>query len=228
MKTVAEYDAWIEHNISGRTVPHRRDLKRTYLKGRNLTAVFPVPVIHVRCIDYRTIVFGANCGHQLILGLVKKEHRGLPLAPGTDQIGISKDFNIFELQDAFTLGDPIMLERIMDHLASSMKGKSVLPVTGSLYTFFSKVYGLYSPDVPAHEVVGLKIPFVIKQYEKAKTVFSQSSLERIFVLLQEYEMRSKGVEDGRYDEKALLQELLFKIYNLRSERAKRQRFNTLK
>lgn len=132
-------------------------------------------------------------------------------------IGISKEFNVFELQDAVGKKELSKAIRIIQYFASNPKAASIQLVLSSLYSFFSKVYSLHSiqglNEKSAATALGIN-PFFVKDYLVAYKNYSMASLEKILLLLNHYNLRSVGVNDVGTDDAELLKELVVKMmYN---------------
>lgn len=132
-------------------------------------------------------------------------------------IGISKEFNVFELQDAVGKKELSKAIRIIQYFASNPKAAPIQLVLPSLYGFFSKVYSLHSiqglNEKSAATALGVS-PFFVKDYLVAYKNYSMASLEKILLLLNHYNLRSVGVNDVGTDDAELLKELVVKMmYN---------------
>ncbi len=133
------------------------------------------------------------------------------------QIGISKDYNIFELQRALSRRDVLKANRIVHYFSANSKKNPLPVVIGSLYNFFSKVYMLhFLKKLPEKELVsalGLRSAFFLREYHQAARVFPLSKTERIIGLLREYDLKSKGVDFNATGkpEGELLKEMVWRI-----------------
>jgi DNA polymerase-3 subunit delta len=129
-------------------------------------------------------------------------------------IGISKDFNQFELQNALGKGDVVGANRIIRHFAANEKKYPLPLVTGSLYSFFSKLLLIhYAKDKSQQGVATLlKVhPFFAKDYLAAANRYTAGKLVNIISLLRTYDMKSKGFEGNSVPDGELMKELVFKI-----------------
>lgn len=134
-----------------------------------------------------------------------------------ENIGISKDYNVFELQKALGQKDVLKANRIVNYFASNPK-KSPLPmVTGSLYNYFSKIYMLKSlrnaPDQEIMKALNLRSAFFLKEYRLAVRHYPLREVEKVLDLLKEFDLKSKGVgyiSTGKPDGE-LLKELVWRI-----------------
>jgi DNA polymerase III subunit delta len=131
-----------------------------------------------------------------------------------DNIGISKDYNVFELQDALAKRDILRANRIINHFAANEKDNSAPMVLASLYGYFSKILKYhFLPDkskFAAAQALGVN-PFFIDGYAKAALNYNSSKLKQIFSLLKEYDLKSKGVNNSGVTYGELLKELTFNI-----------------
>lgn len=130
-----------------------------------------------------------------------------------DNIGISKEYNVFELQAALSRKDPFKVNQIINYFESNPKANPIVLVLGNLNNFFSKVL-LYhyakdkSPQSLAREL-GVS-PYFIKDYELAARSYNYGKSMQIISLLREYDLKSKGV-DSNAGPGELMKELMFKI-----------------
>jgi DNA polymerase-3 subunit delta len=142
---------------------------------------------------------------------------GTYITPGhiEQYIGISKEYNIFELTKALSNRDISKCNRIVKHLTENMKRNPLIPCIAALYGFFSKVYMLHflKDKSPAEKVkvLGLKNDWAMKDYSAAATHYSPARLENIIGLLNTYDLRAKGVDNINTDDEELFRELVLRI-----------------
>ncbi len=127
-------------------------------------------------------------------------------------IGISKDYNIFELQTAIGKKETLKANRIINYFGANEKDNPMVMTVSSLYGYFCKLltYHFISDKKTAAAAMGVH-PFFVKDYEVAAKNYSVGKLKSIFSYLREYDLKSKGVERGDTTEGELLKELVFKI-----------------
>lgn len=129
-------------------------------------------------------------------------------------IGISKDFNVFELQKAIGLKNILKANQIINHFSSNPKDNPIVLTLINLYSYFSKIlmyHGLKDKsknNVAA--VLGIN-QFFIRDYEIAAKNFSEKKIYKIIHHLRICDTRSKGIENPSTSDGELLKELLFKI-----------------
>ena len=129
-------------------------------------------------------------------------------------IGISKDFNIFELQNSLGKKDILNSNKIAKFLSANSKNHPFVLTINSIFSFFTKV--LIFKQIQNFDKMKiastLKInPYFISQYQIASKNYSIKQLSYIFKYIKEYELRSKGIENNNTSPKSLLEELIFKI-----------------
>ncbi len=129
-------------------------------------------------------------------------------------IGISKDYNIFEFQNALITRDVVKANRIVQYFANNQKNHHITQIITNLYFYFSKIliYHVLKDKSRQNVASHLKIsPFFVSDYEKAARTYSQSKIIRVISYLREYDMKSKGYGNVSTDAEGLLKELSFKI-----------------
>lgn len=129
-------------------------------------------------------------------------------------VGISKDFNGFELQDAFVRKDVVKANRITQYFAANKKEHAIQKELALVFNFFSNlmVYH-YLPDKSQASVaksLGIS-PYVVKDYAAAARVYSKGKVFNIIGYIRETDARSKGIGGLSISEADLWKELVFKI-----------------
>lgn len=131
-----------------------------------------------------------------------------------ENIGISKEYNIFELQDALAKRDVMKSNRIVQHFAANEKEHAAPMVLASLYGYFSKLLRLhFLPDKSKGSVaaaLGVN-PFFADGYLRASANYNSAKLKQVFSLLKEYDLKSKGVDNYSITYGELMKELVYKI-----------------
>ncbi len=130
-------------------------------------------------------------------------------------IGISKDYNVFELQSALAKKDILKANRISIYFAQNPKENPLVVTISSLFNYFSKILQLHFSKNKMNDNVlagELKVhPFFVKEYKVAAQHYSPKKLVKIVSYLREYDLKSKGVNNVSTPDGELLKELLFKI-----------------
>ncbi|MEN8158227.1 MAG: DNA polymerase III subunit delta [Bacteroidota bacterium] len=150
---------------------------------------------------------------KLIIAIGNKE-RNITPAHVEEHIGISKDYNQFELQNALGKKDLLKANRIINYFAENQKNHHITQTISSLYYYFTKLLLIhYIKDRSKQNVAAtLKVnPYFVKDYESAAKRYSAAKVVDIISQLRTYDMRSKGYNGNTTPAGELLRELLFKI-----------------
>ncbi|MBR1799583.1 MAG: DNA polymerase III subunit delta [Bacteroidales bacterium] len=129
------------------------------------------------------------------------------------QIGISKDYNAFELQKAIGRRDALMCNRIVNHFAANPSKNPLPPLLALLYGYFVKVMVYHQLDDKASAAKELGCPpSFVADYATAARNYSLSKLASCIGYLHQTDLRSKGVGKANdVTDGELLKELVFKI-----------------
>lgn len=131
-----------------------------------------------------------------------------------DNIGISKEYNVFEFQDALAKKDVLKANRIVNYFAANEKENHPVMITGSLYNYFSKILKYhFLPDkskFTAASALGVN-PFFVDGYARAAANYNTGKLKQVFEHLKECDLKTKGVNNNGTSNGELLKELVFKI-----------------
>jgi DNA polymerase-3 subunit delta len=129
-------------------------------------------------------------------------------------IGISKDFNVFELQAALIEKKTLKANRIIRYFADNKKNNPMVMVLPQLFNLFSNlmIYHYLSDKSQGTVASELKInPYFVKQYEQAAKNYGAWKTMNIISWIRETDARGKGVESNAVNEVDLMKELIFKI-----------------
>jgi DNA polymerase-3 subunit delta len=129
-------------------------------------------------------------------------------------IGISKDFNVFELQAALIEKKTLKANRIIRYFADNKKNNPMVMVLPQLFNLFSNlmIYHYLSDKSQGSVASELKInPYFVKQYEQAAKNYGAWKTMNIISWIRETDARGKGVESNAVNEVDLMKELIFKI-----------------
>jgi len=135
-------------------------------------------------------------------------------------IGISKDYNIFELQKALGQRDVLKANRIVQYFMANPKKNPMPVVLSSLYGFFSKIYVFhFAKNLPEAELLRalqLRSAWFLKDYREAAKQYNLPKAAQIIGLLKEYDLKSKGVHYNATGkpEGELLRELIWKVLHI--------------
>jgi DNA polymerase-3 subunit delta len=135
-------------------------------------------------------------------------------------IGISRDYNVFELNKAISQRNGQKAFRIVQHFAGNPNDNPLVLTLGALFTHFLKILnyhllrrkyrGAAPPPGEAAAALGVN-PYFLRDYEEAARNYPAAKTAAVISLLREYDMRSKGRNNGAADHGELLRELVTKI-----------------
>ena len=131
-----------------------------------------------------------------------------------NQVGISREYNIFELQKALIQKDSFLTSRIVNYFEGNTKKNPVIPLVAFLYSFFSKLLvASISADRSERGLVSLlKIsPFAAKDYSAALNRYETSKIMDNISSLKQADLKLKGVNSGSESEGQILKELVFRL-----------------
>lgn len=128
-------------------------------------------------------------------------------------IGISKDYNVFELQNAIGRRDVVQCNRIINHFAANPKENPLPPILTILYGYFIKIMLYHQVEDKSQAAQALKVnPYFIKDYAVAANNYPLGKLASCIGYLYEADLRCKGVRSAAtMTDGGILKELVFKI-----------------
>lgn len=129
-------------------------------------------------------------------------------------IGISKEFNAFELQDALAKKDMAKAVRIIQYFEHNPKAGPIQLVLPTLYNYFSKVYAIYGlEDKSERKVASLfyNNSYAAKQALQTSALYGYQGIEKVLLLLHQYNLKSIGIDDAGTDDADLMKELAVKM-----------------
>ena len=131
-------------------------------------------------------------------------------------IGISKDYNNFELRKAVGAGDTLKAFKIVKYFADNPKDNPMVMTVSLLFSFFSQLlhyHGLNDKN-PRSVASALKInPYFVNEYVTAARNFPMRKVSQVISTLREFDVRSKGVKSNAVPQGDLLKELLVRIFS---------------
>jgi DNA polymerase-3 subunit delta len=132
-------------------------------------------------------------------------------------IGISKDFNNFELQKAVGEKNIFKANMIVHYFANNPRDNPINLTIASLFSYFSKLLTYhYLTDKSKNNVASvLKVnPYFVRDYEISAGKYNVKKTVQIINLLRTYDMKSKGYGDLSSTPGDLLKELVYKILHI--------------
>lgn len=133
-------------------------------------------------------------------------------------IGISREFNVFELQRALSQRDKSRCHWIAKNMSKQLKSNPLVMTIAALFNHFQRIWltKMYAKlnDDALNNVVKLPFKSFLKEYREASSKYSMSSLEQAIAILKQFDMKSKGMGTGAASEEDLYLELVIKLSNV--------------
>ena len=132
-------------------------------------------------------------------------------------IGISKEFNVFELQKALGKKDANTAFKIAYYMGKNPKTNPIVMTIGNLYNFFSNVVLYHTVSHQSQPTIASELginPYFVKDYAEAARLYPLKFATRIISVLREIDLKSKGLGAVNMDEGELLKEMVYKIINI--------------
>ena len=133
-----------------------------------------------------------------------------------DNIGISKDYNNFELRKAIGEKNQLKAYQIITYFSQNPKDNPIVVTTGLVFGFFSQLlqyHGLKDKS-KANVAKVLKInPYFVSDYDVAIRNYPMKKVSAIVSALREVDVKSKGVGANSLSQNDLLKEMLIHIFN---------------
>lgn len=129
-------------------------------------------------------------------------------------IGVSKDYNVFELQSAMAARDLARNIRIIQYFEANPKAGPIQLVLPSLYSFFSKVFMVFGAGTSDEKTIATAIGvnhYFMKDYMLAARLYTYSGVEKVLLLLHQYNLKSVGVGSTNTEDASLLKEMAVKM-----------------
>ena len=129
------------------------------------------------------------------------------------QIGISREYNVFELQKAIGRRDVVQCNRIINYMADNPKSNPIQLILPTLYNYFIKVMLYHQVADKSQAASVLKInPYFLRDYETAARNYTLGKLASCIGYLYDTDLRSKGMRrSNNINDSDLLKEMVFKI-----------------
>jgi len=129
-------------------------------------------------------------------------------------VGISKDYNVFELQNAIGMRNAFKAQQIANHFAADPKENPLVVTLGFLNTYFNKLAVVHACEGKGQAELASKLkvnPYFVKDYQTQARNYPMAKLVEVQRHLRQFDLRSKGVGGDGGDQGELLRELLAKV-----------------
>jgi DNA polymerase-3 subunit delta len=131
-------------------------------------------------------------------------------------VGISKEYNLFELQAALMQRNLSKALKIIQYFESNPKAAPIQMILPTLHGFFAKTYMLFgingNDDGEAAKTLGVG-PYFVKDYRQAAGSYKQRGVENALLLLHDYNLKSIGIGSTGVSDASLMKEMIVKMMN---------------
>ncbi len=187
--------AWIEKEISGKGYSISHESSRLLFEhlGNNLSTISN---------ELEKLSVNVEHGSKITPAIIEK------------YIGISKDYNVFELNRAIAAKNQAKAFSIIKYFGKNPKAGPLVMMLTVMYNFFSKLFVLHHnkglSDSDAAKVAKVS-PYFFKEYKLGLSNYSLEQTELAIHLLKEYDGKSKGLGNVSLKDGALMEELIYRL-----------------
>jgi DNA polymerase-3 subunit delta len=132
-----------------------------------------------------------------------------------EKIGISKEFNAFEFQNALASRNLMKSIQIAQYFVANPKASNIIPNLALLFNFFVRVLQIHANpnagDEQLAKLLGLRSSFMLKDYKIAKSRFNTRQTLHIIHQLRLADGFAKGIDSGDRDMEAIYKDLILQI-----------------
>lgn len=151
---------------------------------------------------------------KLVINLSKNSH--ITEVEIEQNIGISKDYNLFELQNALSEKDQLKAHRIIQYFEANPKDHPLQMISVMLHNYFMKIFLYHNIKNKEQNKIASELgipPFFVKDYIKASRSFSPMKIKEIISNIRTLDLKSKGVGSNNATSYGDLKELVFRVMN---------------
>jgi DNA polymerase-3 subunit delta len=130
------------------------------------------------------------------------------------QVGVSKEYNIFELQKSILHKDAFVAAKIVNYFEGNTRKNPIIPTVAFLYSFFSKLLVASQVTDKSEKSLAstLKVsPYAIRDYSLALRNYSPSKILENITLIKDADLKLKGVNSGSGGDGQIFRELVFRL-----------------
>ena len=142
-----------------------------------------------------------------------KEGTQITQSDVANHIGVNKDYNIFELQNAIGKLNHTKINRIVDYLLANTNENPIQAMLPNLFAYFVKIAIVSQLKDKTNESVVSAIgvsPYFAKDYIYASQIFSLEKIYQNIEMIKDYDLKTKGL-GSNFDNNELFKELIFKL-----------------
>lgn len=133
-----------------------------------------------------------------------------------NQVGISKEYNIFELQKAILTRDALLANKIVNYYVSNTKKNPIIPAVAYLFSFFAKLLMATQASDKTEKGIASELkmsPYAARDYTVALRLFPPQKIMDNISCLKEADLKLKGVNVASADDGQTFRELIWRLMN---------------
>jgi len=134
-----------------------------------------------------------------------------------ENIGISKDYNLFELTNAISKVDITKANKIVNYFQNNPKATDLTMIVSNLFKFFTQIMRIHFYPTKTREYIAnaLKVhPFVAGELIQASSKFPPKKIASNIEILYEFDLKSKGVNSNNVEQGELMKELIYRLLHV--------------
>jgi DNA polymerase-3 subunit delta len=169
-----------------------------------------------------TMLLAENVGNDLSRLVNEIEKLSILVESGTqitenhieENIGISKDYNLFELTNAISKVDITKANKIVNYFQNNPKATDLTMIVSNLFKFFTQIMRIHFYPTKTREFISnaLKVhPFVAGELIQASSKFPPKKIAANIEILYEFDLKSKGVNSNNVEQGELMKELIYRL-----------------
>lgn len=131
-----------------------------------------------------------------------------------ENIGISKDYNPFELTNAITVRDVPKAFMIVNYFEHNPKAGDILSIIPNVFNFYSKLMRIHFMQNSSKEAIAQALgihPFVASQYINACKVYNPKKIAANIAILHEFDLKAKGIGNSSFTQGELMKEMIYRL-----------------
>jgi len=156
----------------------------------------------------------ANEIDKLVISLPAGE--GITVERVMNQVGVSKEYNIFELQKAIVQRDSLQAAKIVNYIERNTKKNPVIPAVAYLFSFFSKLLVASQATDKTEKGLASELrisPYAVRDYTLALRQFPVAKIIDNISSIKDADLKLKGVNTGSGDDGQIIRELVWRLMN---------------
>lgn len=190
-----QVDGWIENHLK--------------TKGYTIT-----PKASILLIDFLGNSLGKIAQELDKLSIILEKGTEISEVHIEENIGISKDYNPFELSNAIAKRDILKSHKIIHYFDQNPKATHITVLIPTIFSFFERLMKAHFAGTNDPKQLQSKLGmnyYAAKEVIKAKTIYKPKKIAKNIALLHEYDLKSKGVKRGPGSDADLMRELVYQL-----------------